>query len=95
MNRQRKPRSLGRSSGAPRIRSSRGTKAANNADERRPGRTSGEGAILSLLSELLIGDSAWTMAEVRRLVVVRDLAELGRWRATGLDDDGDERAIGA
>jgi hypothetical protein len=28
------------------------------------------------------------MAEVRRLVVVRDLAELGRWRASGLDDEG-------
>jgi hypothetical protein len=28
------------------------------------------------------------MAEVQRLVAVRDLAELGRWRATGLDDAG-------
>ncbi|HEY8990290.1 MAG TPA: hypothetical protein VIM39_14790 [Candidatus Limnocylindrales bacterium] len=88
MNRQRKPRSLGRSSSASRIRASRATKSATRADQRRPGRTTGEGAILSLLSELLIGDSAWTMAEVRRLVVVRDLAELGRWRASGLDDEG-------
>ncbi|MEA2544779.1 MAG: hypothetical protein QOI09_52 [Chloroflexota bacterium] len=88
MNRQRKPRSLGWSSSAPRIRKSRATKSATRADPRPPGREAGEGAILSLLSELLIGDSAWTMAEVRRLVVVRDLAELGRWRASGLDDGG-------
>jgi hypothetical protein len=88
MNRQRKPRSLGRSSNAPRFRTSRATRSATSAGQWRPGRTTGEGAILSLLSELLIGDSAWTMAEVRRLVVVRDLAELGRWRASGLDDEG-------
>ena len=44
--------------------------------------------MLSLLAELLLGDNAWTMAEVQRLVAVRDLAEQGRWRATGLDDAG-------
>jgi hypothetical protein len=27
------------------------------------------------------------MAEVQRVVVVRDLADLGRWRVTGLDDE--------
>jgi len=27
------------------------------------------------------------MAEVQRLVVVRDLADLGRWRVGGLDDE--------
>jgi hypothetical protein len=47
-----------------------------------------DGSVLALLSELLIGDSTWTMAQVQRLVAVRDLAELGRWRAGGLDDDG-------
>jgi hypothetical protein len=41
-----------------------------------------------LLAELLIGDSEWTIAEVQRLVAIRDLAELGRWRVTGLDDAG-------
>ena len=58
--------------------------SATRAANRRPA----EGAVLALLSELLIGDSAWTLAEVQRLVAVRDLAELGRWRAGGLDDDG-------
>ncbi len=44
--------------------------------------------VLSLLSELLIGERAWTMAEVKRLLVVRDLAQLGQWTSSGLDDDG-------
>lgn len=55
---------------------------------RGPGGRPAEAAVLSLLSELLIGDTTWTMAEVQRLVVVRDLAELGRWRAAGSDDAG-------
>lgn len=66
----------------------RATSPPTRADHRRPGSASAEGAVLSLLSELLIGDSAWTMAEVQRLIAVRDLAELGQWRAAGLDDEG-------
>jgi hypothetical protein len=88
MNRERSPRSFGRSSNAPRIRPIRTTRRPASADHRRPPVGSADGAILSLLSEVLIGDSAWTLAEVQRLVAVRDLAELGRWRAAGLDDDG-------
>lgn len=52
----------------------------------RPPGTSTDGAILAFLSEVLIGDSAWTMPEVRRLIAMRELAELGRWRAGSLDD---------
>jgi hypothetical protein len=88
MNRERSPRSFGRSSSAPRIRPSRTTRRPARSDQRRPFAGSADGAILSLLSEVLIGDSAWTLAEVQRLVAVRELAELGRWRATGLDDEG-------
>ena len=88
MNRQRKPRSFGRVAGAPRIRPMRAASPPSRADHRRPETSSADGAVLSLLSEILIGDSAWTMAEVQRLVAVRDLAELGRWRAAGLDDAG-------
>jgi hypothetical protein len=88
MNQRRKPRSYGRVAGAPRIRPVRATSPSTRADHRRPETSSPDGAVLSLLSELLIGDSAWTMAEVQRLVAVRDLAELGRWRAAGLDDVG-------
>ena len=43
-----------------------------------------EGA-LALLSDVLIGESDWTMAEVRRLISMRELAERGRWRAEGPD----------
>ncbi len=60
----------------------------SRADQRRPRSGCAEGAVLTLLSELLSGDSEWTIAEVQRLIAVRDLAELGRWRVAGLDDEG-------
>jgi hypothetical protein len=66
----------------------RAASPSSRADHRRPETTSADEAVLSLLSELLLGDSSWTMDEVQRLVAVRDLAELGRWRAAGLDDAG-------
>jgi hypothetical protein len=53
----------------------------------RPGSTAADGAVISFLSDVLTGDSTWTMGEVQRVVVVRDLAKLGRWRASGLDDE--------
>jgi hypothetical protein len=86
MNRQHKPRSFGRVAAGRRIRPVRAARPPSRADRRRPQSSSADEAVLSLLSELLIGDSTWTIAEVQRLVVVRDLAELGRWRVTGLDD---------
>lgn len=46
-----------------------------------------EGA-LALLSDVLIGDSHWTMTELRRLISMRELSERGRWRLGALDDDG-------
>ena len=78
MNRQHNRRLFGKVSGARRYRSTRPTSLPLQVDR----------GVLSLLSEVLIGDSTWTMAEVQRLVAVRDLAELGRWRAAGLDDAG-------
>ena len=87
MNRQRNPQSFGRGSGAPRIRRMRAPSPPSRPDQRRPAGGSAESAALSLLSELLIGDSEWTIAEVQRLIAVRDLAELGRWRVAGLDDE--------
>ena len=86
--RQRKPRPFAISSRPPRVGPKRRARPLAREDGRRPRVASADGAILSLLSDVLIGDSAWTLAEVRRLVVVRDLAELGRWRAAGLDDGG-------
>jgi hypothetical protein len=88
MNQQRDPDPFGRVSGAPRRRSRRVPSPPKRAEYPRPEKASADGAVLSLLSELLVGDSVWTMAEVQRLVSMRDLAELGRWRVAGLDDDG-------
>ena len=86
MNRQRNHRTVGRASGAPRVRPAR-TAAPSAGADIPAGSSAPEGAVISFLSEVLVGDSSWTMAEVQRLVVVRDLADLGRWRATGLDDE--------
>jgi hypothetical protein len=47
-----------------------------------------DGDALALLSDVLLGDSEWTLAEVRRLIRMRELAELGRWQADGLDGRG-------
>lgn len=69
------------------MRRRRAPSPTSRADQRQPASGSAEGPVLSLLSELLLGDSEWTTAEVQRLIAVRDLAELGRWRVAGLDDE--------
>ncbi len=59
----------------------------SRADRRSPAGQGADGGALAFLSEILVGDHAWTTAEVQRLVVMRESAELGRWRDTGLDDE--------
>lgn len=54
---------------------------------RRAPTASADGAILALLSDVLIGERAWTMTEVRRLIAMRELAELGRWRDGSPEDE--------
>jgi len=88
MNRQGKRRSFGSVHSARRIRPRRDPSSLTRPDRRRPASASADGAVLALLSEILIGDSAWTMAEVQRLISMREFAELGRWRVAGLDDEG-------
>lgn len=88
MNRQHNRRLFGKVSGARRYRSTRPSSLPLQVDGGPLGGSPVDRGVLSLLSEVLIGDSTWTMAEVQRLVAVRDLAELGRWRAAGLDDAG-------
>jgi hypothetical protein len=88
MNRQRSRRSPSSVYRARRIRPRRDTSSLTRPDRGRPASASPEEAVLALLSEVLIGDSAWTMAEVRRLISMREVAELGRWRVAGLDDEG-------
>jgi hypothetical protein len=57
-------------------------------DRQSPARPGAEETALAFLSDVLIGDSTWTMAEVRQLVWLRESAELGRWRCTEPDDEG-------
>ena len=59
----------------------------SRTDRRSPASPAAEEAALAFLSEILVGDHAWTTAEVQRLVAMRESAELGRWRDTGLDDE--------
>ncbi len=63
----------------------RGRRAIRVGD--RAGTAALDGAALALLSDVLIGDRPWTMAELRGLIWMRELAERGRWRSNGLDDD--------
>ena len=88
MDTQRNSRSPGRAVSAHGTRPTRTAVPATGVGTSAPDTTAPEGAVLSFLSEVLAGDNTWTMAEVQRLVVVRDLADLGRWRVTGLDDEG-------
>jgi len=89
MNRQRNRRS---SVSVRRARRSQSIHAASrlssSTDRRPPASPADEAAALAFLSEILIGDGAWTMAEVRRLISMRESAGLGRWRAAEPDDDG-------
>jgi hypothetical protein len=86
MNRQRNRQSLMRVDRARRIRSMHAARQPSRTDRRPPASPAAEEAALAFLSEILIGDRAWTMAEVRRLISMRESSELGRWRVPGSDD---------
>ena len=86
MYRQRNRRPSGSVCRARRVRPRRDTSSLTRPHPPRPLSASADGAVLGLLSDVLTGDSAWTMAEVQRLIALREFAELGRWRDEGLDD---------
>jgi hypothetical protein len=86
MNRQRNRRSFVSVNRARRIRPMPGAIQLRHTDRRSPGSPAAEEAALAFLSEILIGDRAWTMAEVQRLISMREAAELGRWRVAEPDD---------
>jgi hypothetical protein len=88
MNRQRNRRSVASVYRAPRIRPMQASRLLARPERPEPASGSADGAVLALLSDILIGDSAWTVAEVQRLISMRESAELGRWRVSGLDDEG-------
>jgi hypothetical protein len=88
MNRQRNRRSLISVTRTRRIRPMRAASQLGRTDRRPPPIPAAEEAALAFLSEILVGDGAWTLAEVQRLISMRESAELGRWRVAGPADDG-------
>jgi hypothetical protein len=92
MSRHHNRRSFGSVSRARRARQTRAAPSAlARRARRRPASASADGAVIALLSEILIGDSAWTVDEVQRLISMRESAELGQWRRAGLDDGASAR----
>jgi hypothetical protein len=86
MNPYRTPRPV-RVSGAHGSRSLPSPSPPDGGSAPPVGSATGDGAAVSFLSEVLTGEASWTMGEVQRLIVVHDLARMGRWRASTLDDD--------
>jgi hypothetical protein len=86
MNRQRNRRSFVSVRRARRTGSARAASQLSCIGRRPPASPAEEAAALAFLSEILIGDSAWSMAEVRHLISMRESAGLGRWRAAEPDD---------
>ena len=86
MNTNRHTRLVGRQAGLMRLRAKRAPNRPTTADGRQRPIPQSQAAAIALLSEVLVGDCGWSLAEVQRLIAVRDLAELGRWRVAGLDE---------
>ena len=86
MNRQPSRRSVVGAKPARRIRPPRAANLPGHPDHLRPAVPEADRAALALLSDILVGEREWTVGEVRRLLSMRDAAELGRWR-TGPDGD--------
>ena len=87
MNRQRNRRSCVSVTRTRRIRPMHAASQLGRTDRRSAPIPAADEAALAFLSEILIGDSGWTLAEVQGLISMRESAELGRWRVPGPDDD--------
>jgi hypothetical protein len=78
MNRQRNRPSLVGANRARRLRPLRPASQPAPTDPLRPASPDQDGSALAFLADILVGDRAWTIAEVRRLITLREAAELGR-----------------
>jgi hypothetical protein len=83
MNRQRNRRSLVGANRARRLRPLHPASQLAHSDRLRPAgpppaSPPEDRAALAFLADILVGDRAWTIAEVRRLISLREAAELGR-----------------
>jgi hypothetical protein len=87
MNRQRNRRLLATVHHARRIRPMPAASQRSLTDRRPPASPVADEMALAFLSEILAGERAWTTVEVQRLISMREAAQAGRWRETGLDDE--------
>jgi len=78
MNRQHNRRSLVGANRTRRLRPPRPATRLARTDNLRPASPADDGAALAFLADILVGDRDWTIAEVRRLISLREAAELGR-----------------
>jgi hypothetical protein len=46
----------------------------------------GEAATLDFLTDVLVGDTTWSLGEVQDLLALHTLVALGHWHAEGLHD---------
>ena len=87
MNRQRSRRSVVGVNRARRTRPAHAASRLNRISRPRAASPTADEAALAFLSEILIGERDWTMAEVQHLIAMRESADRGRWRVAGLDDE--------
>jgi hypothetical protein len=85
MNRQRNRRSLVTANRARRIRPTHLARQVGRVD-RDPPLSPADEAAIAFLAEILVGDSAWTVAEVQRVISLRESAGLDRRRVAAPDD---------
>ena len=78
MNRQHNRRSVVGANRARRLRPPRPASRLARTDPLGPPNPAEDGAALAFLADILVGDRDWTIAEVRRLISLREAAELGR-----------------
>jgi hypothetical protein len=80
MNRHRPRRSVAIVTRAPRNRPARASSHAvhvDRADRRQPAIAAEDVAALAFLSDILVGEATWSLAEVRRLISIRESAARG------------------
>ncbi len=88
----RKQRMVAKRSNRSRIR--RPSPTGLRPDRDPSGHGSREGATLALLTDILLGEHEWTLAQVQRLVSLAEQSERGRWGAdpTREGSSGDDAA---
>jgi hypothetical protein len=82
---ERHRRSTAGGTRARRIRPAHAASRDGGTAPRPPASPPGEQAALAFLYDILIGDRDWSLAEVRRLISMRESVERGQWHDHGSD----------